>query len=158
MNPFTKAALAASSVLILTSVHHLYGAWRFDTPWRAHVALIAAIAAIVLGAFLLASRRYRGRPVGRWSLTAFVVLTSLICVAWLGLYEGGYNHAVKDLMFWAGLPAERLLPPGTYEPPTDFFFEASGILQVPAGLIAGRSALVLYRTWHGRGDEERSRF
>lgn len=143
VNLFTNAALAASSVLILTSVHHLYGASRFDTPWRAHVAQITIIAAIVLGAFLLASWRYRGRSVGRRSLTAFVVLTSVICVAWLGLYEGGYNHALKDLLYWTGLPAERLqklLPRGTYEPPTDLFFEVSGILQLPSRRSSGTTA------------------
>ncbi len=100
------------------------------------MAQIAATVAIVLGTLLLASWRYRGRPVGRWSRNAFVVLTCLVCVVWLGLYEGGYNHALKDLLFWTGLPAERfqaLFPPGTYEPPSDLFFEVSGILNCPPG-------------------------
>jgi hypothetical protein len=74
---------------------------------------------------------------------AMVGLAVAICVLWLGLYEGGYNHGIKNLAFVAHLPAtvsNAVFPPSLYEPPADWFFEFSGVLQLPLGLFAGRAA------------------
>ena len=67
------------------------------------------------------------------AMGAFVALAVAICVLWLGLYEGGYNHGIKNLAFMAQLPATVLnavFPPSLYEPPGDWFFEFSGVLQL----------------------------
>ena len=131
------------ATLVLTSVHHLYGARRFDTPWRAHVAHIAAWAAVLFAVCLLFARFRAHRASGRMAMGAFVALAIAVCVLWLGLYEGGYNHALKNLAFAVHLPAsvfDRLFPRALYEPPGDWIFELSGVLQLPVGLLAGRTA------------------
>jgi hypothetical protein len=138
-----RAGAAVLATLVLTSVHHLYGARRFDTPWRAHIAHIAIWAGVILGLSWLVALRWPHERSGRVAMIVFVVLTMLICVVWLCLYEGGYNHGLKNLAAVAHLPAsvvERLFPRSLYEPPGDWVFELSGVLQLPVGLFAGRSA------------------
>ncbi len=81
------------------------------------------------------------------AMAAFVALALAICVLWLGLYEGGYNHVLKNLAVMAHLPAAvvtAMFPPSVYEPPGDWFFELSGVLQLPLGLGAGRAAWRAY--------------
>ena len=141
------AGAAVLATLVLTSVHHLYGARRFDTPWRAHVAHIAAWAGVLFAVCLLVARFRAHRASGRMAMGAFVALAIAICVLWLGLYEGGYNHGIKNLAFRAHLPAtvfNAVFPPSLYEPPGDWFFEFSGVLQLPLGLFAGRAAWRAY--------------
>ena len=41
----TRYALA---VLLLTSVHHAYGAFAYNTPWRLHAVFLSAFAAAVI--------------------------------------------------------------------------------------------------------------
>ena len=57
-----------------------------------------------------------------------------------GLFEGLYNHVLKDALYLAGLPESlfvTLFPPPTYEMPSDVLFEVTGVLQpVPAWLSA----------------------
>ncbi len=141
------------ATLVLTSAHHLYGARRFDTPWRAHVAHIATWAGVVFGlCFLVALLRSHEKS-GRIAMSAFVVLAMAICVLWLGLYEGGYNHGIKNLVYAAHLPApvfSALFPTSLYEPPGDWLFECSGVLQLPLGLFAGRAAWRAYLASRGR--------
>lgn len=140
------AGASALAVLALTAAHHLYGAWRFDTPWRAHVAHVALLSAIAMAACLGTARAASSRALGSWAVNAFVGLVLLICGIWLGLYEGGYNHGIKNLAHAAGLPDEllrRFFPAGLYEPPGDLVFELSGVLQLPAGLLAARAALAM---------------
>ena len=135
------------ATLVFTSVHHLYGARRFDTPWRAHAVHIAAWAGVLVGLCLLVARLRAHRESGRIAISAFFVLAVAICVLWLGLYEGGYNHGMKSLAYAAHLPASVfnvLFPPSLYEPPGDWFFELSGVLQLPLGLFAGRAARQAY--------------
>ncbi|MEQ1907610.1 MAG: hypothetical protein ABMA15_02255 [Vicinamibacterales bacterium] len=148
-----RAGVAVLATLVLTSAHHLYGARRFDTPWRAHVAHIATWAGVIFGlCFLVALLRSHERT-GRIAMTAFVVLAMTICVLWLGLYEGGYDHGLKNLAA-AHLPSSvfgRLFPRSLYEPPGDWVFELSGVLQLPVGLFAGRAA------WRARLAFEASR-
>src|SRR3546814_3341756 len=45
-SPITSAldlpsiAIAGSMVMVVTMIHHAYGAWAYDAPWRRHVAPI----------------------------------------------------------------------------------------------------------------------
>jgi hypothetical protein len=149
---YARAAIAHAAVLMLTSLHHWYGAVRFDTPWRAHVIHLAVWIGVALGVLLSIGWLARGRPLERWAVLAVVGLSMLAAVAWLGLYEGGYNHLVKDALFAAGASDQiirRLFPPTIYEPPGDWVFELSGIAQLPLGLLAGWSAMRLWRTTGG---------
>jgi hypothetical protein len=69
-------------------------------------------------------------------------------IAWIGLFEGGYNHALKVILFQLDLPVstlQRLYPPGIYEPPDDLSFEATGVAQLLLAVWALRSLVELAR-------------
>jgi hypothetical protein len=136
----SKAARSALVGLLLTSVHHAYGAYIYGTPWRYHAVLISGATALVI----VGSLAWLGGPpsgmsgaLARW---VFGLTTLVIPVLAFGLVEGFYNHLVKNVLYFGGVPAmqmARLFPPPTYEMPNDMFFELTGILQVvPAALAA----------------------
>ena len=61
---------------------------------------------------------------------------------WLGLY-GWLQPWPEEARRRASArvrPFERLFPRSLYEPPGDWVFERSGVLQLPVGLFAGRAA------------------
>jgi hypothetical protein len=138
--------------LVLTMVHHGYGAFAFGTPWRLHVAIV-----VVPVAAAIASARYvhRHNPRGRTGALAFwtmIALTVVVPVAFFGGFEGVYNHVLKNAFYLANASPRvlnALFPAPTYEPPSDAFFEITGVLHVvPAGLAAV-SLWRLFRTRPG---------
>lgn len=148
MNTSTKILLASASNMILTVIHHFYGAIIYATPWRLHVAVIVIPVLLML---IFAYGVHRWRPfalLGRASMWLFIVLTLLVPVGGIGLFEGGYNHLAKNALFFGGAPRttlERLFPPPTYEMPNDSWFEVTGLLQFPIGLCAAYYLLRLRR-------------
>jgi hypothetical protein len=135
-----SAARDALTVLLLTSVHHAYGAYVYDTPWRYHVVLISVPAGLViLGSLALLRARPSGL-LGALARRVFVLTVVAMAVLMIGLVEGLYNHVVKNAFYFSGVSPvvmARLFPPPTYEMPNDAFFEITGMLQVvPAALAA----------------------
>lgn len=135
--------------MILTSVHHAYGAFIYDTPWRLHVVVACAVVVPMMFASLAALRHRsrRGAPdtLAFWS---FVLITFVLPVAGIGIFEGVYNHVAKNLLYIGGAaPAIMgvLFPPGIYELPNDVFFEATGVLQILPALAAGRLLVRMVR-------------
>lgn len=146
----TMTMWSALAVLLLTTVHHVYGAYIYDTPWRHHMAIVAALTAAVLVGSLYVLRRRPGSAAGRIAFWVFAAVTFVIPVAMVGIYEGGYNHAVKDALYFAGASPGlmmRLFPPPTYELPNDAFFEITGVLQLVLAVITG---LYLFATVRAR--------
>ena len=50
----------------------------------------------------------------------------------IGLFEGIYNHVLKNILYFTGSSRailDNLFQPGIYEMPNDFLFEFTGILQ-----------------------------
>ena len=138
----------ALAVLLLTSVHHIYGAYVYDTPWRLHVVFVSGLTAAALFGLLLAFRRRHADLIGRIAFWAFVAVVLVIPVAGIGLFEGGYNHALKNALYFSGASEavmHRLFPPPTYELPDDVFFEITGVLQLVVAIAAGRHLLRLVR-------------
>ncbi len=135
-----QLAFAALSLLALTAVHHAYGAFAFDTMWRLHVLIPSAAAAIAIlvGLRLCRSDRAAYAMAGRWLTAAAALIFPILLI---GLWEGGYNHLVKNLIYFlAGAEAARsVFPPPTYEMPSDLFFEVSGVAQF---------GIALYGLWH----------
>ena len=108
MKTSTKTLLASAGVLILTVIHHLYGAAIYATPWRHHVAVIVLPVLLVL---IFAYGLHQWRPLtlpGKISMWLFMVLILLFSVGLIGLYEGGYNHLVKNVLFFGGVPRRTL--------------------------------------------------
>jgi hypothetical protein len=150
--PKGNSALHASGMwmvltYLLTTVHHVYSstiiepdgsiAGVFAGSWRAHGFLVFLVPVLLgLGA-LLAYRNSQNRGwLWGYGLIAFGVFTGLI-----GVWEGGWNHLAK-LVFFA-LGSERsyaygpswLLQFPAVQPPTELFFEATGVLTLAFGLL-----------------------
>jgi hypothetical protein len=144
----------ALAVLLLTSVHHAYGAYIYDTPWRLHVVFVSGLTAAALLGSLLAFRRRSADLSGRIAFWAFVAVVLVVPVAGIGLFEGGYNHALKNALYFSGASTavlHRLFPPPTYELPNDAFFEFTGVLQLVLAVVTGRHLFRLVRERWRRG-------
>jgi hypothetical protein len=152
-NRATRNALAA---LVLTSIHHAYGAYIYDTPWRLHVVYIAACAAAAIVGPLAMVRLNPGRLIRRVALSVAGVVILVVPVVLIGLVEGVYNHAIKIVLYAFGMPAttmHRLFPPPAYQLPNDFVFEATGVIQIVPALAAGfhltrQVVRSVRRDWH----------
>ena len=129
-----KVALYGISLMIMTSLHHAYGAWLYGTPWRLQI-LAFSLPVIILNWIYVKQTRY-SKALYYLFCTANLVLS----IWFIGLYEGVYNHLFKNLLFFAGVNGQTmasLFPPPMYEMPNDFLFELTGVLQafivVPLG-------------------------
>lgn len=140
-----RAAASSIVVLALTSIHHLYGAVVYETPWRMHVMYVSIPGAILIAGFLLIAWQFRGTSRGRMAAWFGVALAFPVGI--IGIYEGGYNHLLKNLLYFGGATdlVSQLFPSPAYELPNDAFFELTGITQFVAGLVAGRYVLRLSR-------------
>jgi hypothetical protein len=138
----------ALAALVLTSVHHAYGAYIFHTPWRLNVLFVSGFAAgAIIGPFRLLRRRSEGviAQAAFWALSS---ITLLFPITIIGFFEGGYNYALKDALYFAGAsPAlmTTLFPPPTYELPNDVFFEVTGVLQLVVAITTGYQLYSLVR-------------
>jgi peroxiredoxin len=136
----------AYAVLALTTLHHVYGAIRYQTPFRLHIVVVAAI---VAGLVVAAHALFARRPSSARLLT-LAAATLLFPVVGIGLFEGGYNHALKNALFFADAPERLLLtlfPPPTYELPNDLFFELTGVLQLVPAALTSHAFVSLVARW-----------
>lgn len=142
---------STTTLVILTSVHHVYGAIHYQTPWRLHslhLNIPIFLIAIVLGYLI---ERKSSTHLGRYSLYALLAIISIVWILWVGVYEGFYNHLVKDILFFSPLPLKQfniLFPPSIYENPNDVFFEITGTLQLAPLPWIFRSCVQLWGRRH----------
>ena len=133
-----NAVFGAAAIFAVTTIHHLYGASIYHTPWRIHAAIISGLATAVIGASVSLLRGHLDDALGAAASCVFVVATFLVPFLGFGVFEGGYNHLLKvALYFGHASPSlmKSLFPPPTYEMPNDAFFEITGVLQVIPGFI-----------------------
>jgi uncharacterized membrane protein YeiB len=131
----TTVSRLSVALMVLTSIHHAYGAILYNTPWRLHVLMISVPAIIftVIFYYQFLKKGVRTRSLFFW---AYLVLTLVASVVLIGLFEGVYNHLFKNALFYMGASHQTLVylfPPPTYEMPNDFWFEFTGVLQ---GIVA----------------------
>jgi hypothetical protein len=143
----TRVTRSALGILLLTSIHHAYGAYAYNTPWRLHVVIVSALVIAVMLPLRWAIGRASDRLAGIafWSFAAIVLVMP---VGLIGGFEGVYNHAAKNMLYFGGASPSlmtRLFPPPTYELPNDLVFELTGTAQAIWGVIAGYQLLVLIR-------------
>ena len=139
--------MSIGTIVLLTSIHHIYGAIHYQTPWRLHTLHIN-IPLFLTVAFLL-FYSLKERPSARKMGKLAVMITIVTWIIWVGLYEGVYNHLIKDILFFSGLSGQMMLnlfPPPTYEMPNDVFFEVTGILQIVPLLSIIRFSRLVWRT------------
>lgn len=120
-------------LLLTTCIHHVYGAIIYDTPWRLHIIFFAVPAMLLV----LTLGYFYARQPGKVLLVSYLLAVLLFPMLMIGLYEGVYNHLIKNIVFpFTGNSSlfKVLFPPPTYEAPNDVIFELTGILQ----------ALILY--------------
>src|SRR5690606_20450143 len=89
-------------VIVLTLVHHVYGAVIYETPWRHHIALIALPVLAALLVTYIVYERHRQTRAGRISIYVFTVVTAMFSVGLIGAFEGGYNHFLKNVLYFGG--------------------------------------------------------
>ena len=155
-----RVAFSSIGVFVLTAIHHGYGAYIYQTPWRLHAAIVSGTVTLLMGGLLTLFRspHMRVRALARF---CFVILGLLVPFLGFGIFEGGYNHAVKDILYFSNGSPEtmrRLFPPERYELPKDVFFELTGVLQIVPGVLAGYYLLQLaqkIRRGHSAPSEER---
>ncbi len=121
-----KVAFYSNALLVLTSIHHAYGAFVYDTPWRFNI-LYFSIPIIILN--IIVQQKISTKKVVKY---LFWISNLVFTVSQIGLFEGMYNHLIKNVLFFAGTHQtllNQLFPPDTYFMPNNLFFEVTGILQ-----------------------------
>ena len=127
----SKITVYSVTLMIITSVHHAYGAVIYHTPWRLHVLILSMPVLIVTVVFHRIMRN-KEPHLGSVPFWIFFLVTLIPSVGLIGIYEGLYNHILKNLLFFGGANnnlLQQLFPAPTYEMPNDVFFEITGIVQ-----------------------------
>jgi hypothetical protein len=116
-----------------TLVHHVYGGIIYASSER---IVLAVVFSVVFAATVWLRRLARA---SRW---AGYAATGIVAVFWIGLigvYEGGYNHALYVLLSVAEAGPQltgALYPrPADGVAPDDPFFQATGVLTLVTALL-----------------------
>ncbi len=144
-----RVRLAFIAQVALTSIHHVYGGIVYNSAFRLSVPIIAvAELLIVLG--LLSWYRQSRRGV---ALALFSVIAALEGGV-QGLFHTLYGHLYKDILFLAGVTADKvrdyflpLLPSDFIYPPNDIFFEGTGLLELVTICLIGIFLYQLIQNW-----------
>ncbi|SEW39809.1 hypothetical protein [Chitinophaga arvensicola] len=124
-----KVSLYSNILMILTSVHHAYGAVVYHTPWRMHILFMSVPMILVTLLLNRVLQQKADRSGWAWVFGSLVLLLSVMMI---GTYEGLYNHVLKNVLYFGGLSARGMamfFPPSMYELPNDALFEVTGMLQ-----------------------------
>jgi multisubunit Na+/H+ antiporter MnhF subunit len=133
-------------VFALTAFHHYYGSVIYGTPWRAHVVFIGGITLLLCFLLSWLYNRYQKK----FLLNIYLVIALFMFGLLIGLFEGFYNHTIKDLLYFSGMKVNSwrsLFPSPTYEVPDNILFESTGILQFPVGVAQLYSLYKVYKSY-----------
>jgi hypothetical protein len=131
MKKFKPLAYYSVGSIGLTLVNHLYGSIIYDDPFRLHVTIVAVpVAAILLASYMIYTTT-RNAVLKKVQWIVFLTFTCVFSIAAIGMYEGGYNHVLKNLLYFGGVSTSILdrLYPAIYELPNDLIFELTGVAQ-----------------------------
>jgi hypothetical protein len=99
MQAAKRATLGSVAICAVTTVHHVYGAHIYHTPWRFHAAVISALATTLIAAPFLLLRRYSNDGIGVLASWTFMTVTFFVPVLGFGVFEGVYNHVLKVALY-----------------------------------------------------------
>ena len=136
--------IATAAVYIVTAFHHLYGAKVYNTSWRKDVGINGGLILAACFIFLYLFNVYKKRVF----LTLYTVISFIVFDFGIGIFEGLYNHVLKNILFFAGMPLStwrKLFPAPAYEIPDNWLFESTGIIQFLVGLISIFYLLKIYK-------------
>jgi hypothetical protein len=140
MNITSKRVISLShSIMILTSIHHIYGAVIYHTPWRYH-AVYVAIVVILFTTILDQLQKRAAASIQSIFFYLNMSIIFLVSGVLIGGFEGIYNHLIKNIMFFGGFDSQimmALFPPPKYEMPNDFVFELTGVFQAFLAIALG---------------------
>jgi hypothetical protein len=128
-----RMALYSVLLMILTAIHHYYASILYQSPWRLHVVQVSIIVIIYTLVALVVLRKWQNTVFAKIVSSIFFVVTGVVSVAWIGIFEGGYNHVIKDIVFFIGVPesvTSTMFPPSIYHAPHDVFYEVTGVIQL----------------------------
>jgi hypothetical protein len=129
---------------LITVGHFAYGASLYNDPSREHVVLPAI--GFLIGAAALGGL-YLWRP-HRWALWLFAAEVAIGDVGLFGGFHGGFNHALKDLLWLGGMGAERLrqiFESPDFVVPDNAIYEVSGLFGLIVALAIAHLLLRLVR-------------
>jgi hypothetical protein len=152
-----KIHYASIAVLLMTIVHHIYGGIIYNTPERFDVVFIAAPAIVIQIIALVVYKKNREATVGKIASGFFFLVSLKIAIVLFGIFEGGYNHLVKIVLYFGGAsPAllDRLYSSPIYVMPDDFIFEVTGVAQFFIGAYAAYYVVRLRREVRVDGGKE----
>ena len=126
-----KVSLYSNTLMIVTSIHHVYGAVVYHTPWRLHILMVSipVIIFTLAGSKFLIKREFPGKNLLLWFYWSIILIFSIMLI---GGYEGVYNHALKNVFFFLGASEaifDKMFPPSMYVMPNNFLFELTGVMQ-----------------------------
>jgi hypothetical protein len=137
--------IATAFVYLVTTFHHFYGAKVYNTPWRKDVGTNGGIILLACLLLLYLYDHYGKRTF----LILYLAISFLVFDLGIGLFEGLYNHILKNILFFSGMSSttwRRLFPAPAYEIPDNIVFESTGILQFFVALISTYFLLKCYRS------------
>jgi hypothetical protein len=130
-----SSLIATSIVFVVTAFHHFYGAAVYNTPWRRDVGVNGGVTLLVCFIFLYLYKRYKKKIF----LTLYSIISFLLFGLLIGLFEGFYNHVMKNILYFSGMNIHTfrmLFPDPPYELPENFIFESTGVLQFFVALVS----------------------
>ncbi|WP_276369785.1 hypothetical protein [Chryseolinea sp. H1M3-3] len=127
----SKLNFYSNVLMLITSLHHVYGAMVYETPWRLHVLLLS-IPVVILTTTIHWLVKNRA---GKWKnhlsvINGLIILVFSIIL--IGAYEGVYNHAIKNIVFFSGIDdgiLAKMFPSPKYVLPNNLLFESTGVMQ-----------------------------
>lgn len=115
----------------VTFAHHVYGGLRFDSPGRTGAGIaFTGILAVTLGLRRLGVTRL-------WAHRTYLTIVVGFWIVLLGLYEGGYNHALYVVLRLVDPATAGELYPADSDAllSNDVFFQGTGALTLVAAVV-----------------------
>lgn len=134
-----RLAWGTIAIVLFSTIHHIYGGLEYNTSWRIIMPIFFFLPMLII-TLLLQSLILKVQ--NKFIISVYVLIVIVGWIGILGIGEGGYNHVVKNVMYFTGASESimsKMYPSefgGTklFEKPNNWFFEISGILTTLFGL------------------------